>query len=368
MGFSRAFGGLNGSVDIEPYPPLFEATIAIPEEGYSSFISFDSTDFFPDYDPVVWDNDFIAFLNSLGSFNINWGDGLSETVSYLTMYGDGISHNYAEGTYTFSMTSTCAITDLTNLFTSINKIEGIKYLSLDKSPGISTLPSLKKSMGLMYLSVSTSGLTIVPSLSGLVLLKQLNIGGSNITNIPSLFGLSRLESLNISTNNLSVFPSLTGLSKLKQLTAGSNNFVTPPDLTGLHSLEILYLDGCTLLESPPDVSGCVNLTQLDVGGDTILVNPPDVSGLINLRIFRLDGCTSLTSSPSVNGLTSLEYLLLSRCSSLDIEDIDGVLGEFSVLYPNLLEVDVRQNPGVTPTPSVKSAAIEANPQATFNTN
>ena len=304
--------------------PMAQFTVVIPEEGDSLSSYCDDSSYFPDYNE---EDDFAEYLQSLGTFEVDWGDGTIDTFSYEEdgYNGDGFTHEYAAGTYTITWKSNRVSLSSEYIENGV-LYQNLQYLYLQNCTGLTSPPDLTGSTSLQYLSLqSCTGLTSPPDLTGLTSLKYLDL------------------------------QSCTGLT-------------SPPDLTGLTSLKYLDLYNCTGLTSPPVLTGLTSLQYLYLQNCTGLTSPPDLTGLTSLQHLDLYNCTGLTSPPDLTGLTSLKYLYLQNCTGFDVAGIDSILTYFAVLYQYCAHVSLIQNPARIPTSAIKLAAQQANPQCTFQTN
>jgi len=80
--------------------PMARVIVVIPKGGATLSSYCDDLSYFTDYNPSEWGDDFEAYLTSLGSFDVNWGDGNTDVFIYNDGYsGNGFTHTYTEGTY-----------------------------------------------------------------------------------------------------------------------------------------------------------------------------------------------------------------------------------------------------------------------------
>ena len=306
-------------------PPLAKIQLVLPKGG--KFTSYwDDGNCFSDYDPAVWNDDFEAFLTSLGTFIIDWGDGQVQTVSYnIGLTYAGFTHTYAPGTYTLEWRSEYIFV-ASGFTTQVIEATSLKILSLRNCQALSTLPNLNGSPTLQYLNL---------------------YGCSGLISPPDLTNLRSLQVL-----------ILDYCSKLTSL----------PNLTGLRSLKNLYLNSCTGLTSPPVLKGLTLLEQLNLSNCTGLSTLPSLTELTSLKFLYLDGCSGISAPPVLSGLTSLAYLELSDMPGLNLDDINAVLSFFGTYFPSIVRVGLHQQPAIYPSPTLKAAAQAANPQCDFSTN
>jgi hypothetical protein len=201
--------------------------IIIPVGGASFNSSCDDGSYFLDYNP---ENDFFDFLETLGKFNVDWGDGDVTEHSYSDQY---FEHFYQSGgTYTITWNGNYAF--LSN-----------EYLSKVKS--------LNSNIKYLYLSETS------------------------LSQMPTIQGLSDLESISFnSCSQNKTPPILYNLPKLRYLYMGGQTLLTaPPNLTNLNSpvFEYLCLSSSINLINPPNLKGLSGLRYLDLHGSGIYTPP-----------------------------------------------------------------------------------------------
>lgn len=190
---STALGGVGGwvyNIDAlvsigsnvnQNLPPLAVIEVTVPVEGFYVEMWFDDPGcMFPDYDSVVWNDDYGAFLESLGDFEVDWGDGTVETVNYLNNgLNIGLIHEYTEGVYQLKWNSPYIyliamadiVTDVLTLNSIINlNLSGLSLIENAVMTGIKTLQSIN--------CESCVNLTNIGTLSINPKLKEINLNFS----------------------------------------------------------------------------------------------------------------------------------------------------------------------------------------------
>ena len=308
------------------FQPIAKVKVIIPKGGATISSYCDDISYFPLYKPEDLNGDFSAYLRSLGTFKVDWGDGTYNHFSYLDdgVNGNGITHEYTtEGAFIITWHSPFVFLQSEHII-EVVKLQALQTLNLNSCTGLTTPPDLTGLVGLQTLSLNNcTGLTTPPDLTGLVSLQNLDLYNC------------------------------TGLT-------------TPPDLTGFVSLQNLNLNSCTGLTTPPDLTGLVGLQNLYLDSCTGLTTPPDLTGLVSLQNLYLGNCTGLTTPPDLTGLVSLQTLNLYNCTGLTTDNLNAVLTYLSVLYANLTYVNLQN--GKSPTASFLNAAKAANPQCQIYTN
>jgi len=201
--------------------PYAKAVVTITENETLYEVDWSDMADWPEYNDEDWNYDPSAFLKSLGSFFIDWGDG-SKVEEYYYFWSTCM-HTYKEtGTYTIT-------------------ISGIYAFFL-------------------------SDLVTVPSL--MFKLKRLNMRGASITANPTLTGLVFLADLNLANTDITAPPVLTGLTALKYLTLNNTAITVPPVLTDCPYLTKLELN-CPSLATAPDLTGKYYLSRFTCNGTAI---------------------------------------------------------------------------------------------------
>jgi len=202
----------------------------------------------PEYIPEEWNWDFSAFLKSLGSFFIDWGDG-SKVEEYFYFWSV-CSHTYKEtGVYTIT-------------------ISGIYAFFLSE---FITAPSLM--FKLKRLNMRGTSITENPNLTGLVFLADLNLANTDITAPPTLTSLSALKYLILNNTAITVPPVLTDCPYLSKLELNCPSLTVAPTLTGLYYLTRFTCNGAAINQAGLDAI----LTTLTSANFSLLK-------LVNIRV------------------------------------------------------------------------------------
>lgn len=226
--------------------PYAKVRIVIPAEGATFETYWDDSSWFPNYIDSEWNYDFNAFLQSLGTFVVAWGDGSQETVPF---YYQSYRHTYkTAGVYIITVFSIYA-------FFSNETVNSIAYLFRLKNLNLN----------------NSTNLLAPPSLSGLTYLQVLNLRATGITSPPVLSGLKALQYLDLAFTQIEI----------------------PPILTGLALVRSIQLFSCTSLSTPPVLSGLTNLQYLNINS-TIIVQ----EGLDQILTTLID--------PAFNSLVSID--------------------------------------------------------------
>ncbi|KAJ4716798.1 TIR-NBS-LRR disease resistance protein [Melia azedarach] len=134
----------------------------------------------------------------------------------------------------------------------------------------------------------------------------------------SLSGLRSLRGLDLSNCKLSdnTIPADIGsLTSLLQLDLGFNNFSCLPDtINHLSSLQTLWLNGCTMLQSIPVLPR--NLVYLIAPNCTSLERILDVSNLQTQLSMTLNNCQRLAEIQGLDKLESTGSIFMDRCNNL----------------------------------------------------
>jgi len=143
-----------------------------------------------------------------------------------------------------------------------------------------------------------------PDFSGIINLERLDLSGcTSLSHVQSSIGLlKKLRFLN-----------LRNCSNLVIIDFGSGG--------NMNSLSVLYLSGCTKLESSPDFTSARHFDYLDMDDCTSLSTIHESIGVLSgLTFLSLRGCIKLVSIPNdINSLASLQTLDL--CGSLNLMDL-----------------------------------------------
>lgn len=94
-------------------------------------------------------------------------------------------------------------------------------------------------------------------------------------------------------------------------------------LKGLSSLKVLNLTDCTALQNVDGLKGFASLQELKLTGCTALQNVDGLKSLTSLLSLSLRGCTALQNVDGLESLTLLEQLDLSGCTEL--QNVDGIM-------------------------------------------
>jgi hypothetical protein len=172
---------INGKVpsdQLRQVPPIAKVKVVIPEGGATLSSYCDDSSYFPNYIPADWNDDYSAFLASLGTFKVDWGDGTFNYFSYLNdgLNGNGFLHEYTtDGTFIITWHSPYVFLQ-SELITEVIKLQGLQNLYLFNCTSLKTPPNLTGLIALqvLYLGGCTS-LTTPPDLTGLIALQNLQL-------------------------------------------------------------------------------------------------------------------------------------------------------------------------------------------------
>lgn len=143
-------------------------------------------------------------------------------------------------------------------------------------------------------------------------LTELHLRACSLSSLPaSLAQCAKLEVLDLSDNNFTGIPQVVAmLPNLKVLNI-SGNPITDGVFDGSKSLEVLFVDRCTLEALPSWLSACVQLTEVHASANHITRVPQNLASCTRLRLLDL-GNNHLPSVPDVCATMSmLEELNLS---------------------------------------------------------
>lgn len=215
----QAIHKLNTILPHPEYVAYANVRIQISQDNSTYECTWNDSAWFPDYIDSQWNFDFNAFLVSLGSFLISWGDGKQDTINF---FNQSCSHVYATaGHYRITVYSNYAFFNDPAVTSAVN----------------------------MYR------------------LKNLNFANcSNLYDTPVLTGLSLLQVLDLRGTGITVSPVTSGLKSLQYLYLNETAISRPPDLTANLNLKFLSFHGCNFLTVQPLVSKLTLLEHLDLYG------------------------------------------------------------------------------------------------------
>ncbi|WVZ00773.1 hypothetical protein V8G54_026842 [Vigna mungo] len=158
-------------------------------------------------------------------------------------------------------------------------------------------------------------------------LKRIDLSNSKyLSETPDFSRIIKLERLDLSgCTSLSYVHSSIGLLKklafLNLRNCCNLVFIDFGYVGNMSSLRVLYLSGCSKLESTPDFTRATHLEYLDMDGCTSLSTIHESIGVLsNLTFLSLRKCEKLVSIPNdINFLVSLQTLDL--CSCLNLKDM-----------------------------------------------
>ncbi|XP_042513740.1 putative disease resistance protein RGA3 [Macadamia integrifolia] len=231
--------------------------------------------------------------------------------------------------------------ELTSLPEGIQHLISLKWLYIDKCPGLTTLPHGMGNLALLQVLEirNCSNLSSLPEgIQQLTALEMLRIDNClGLKTLPQGLGsLSSLEKLEIwDCSNLSLLPEgIQCLTALKVLSIrGCNDLHTLPEgLGSLTLLKELHIGDFPNLSSLP--KGIQHLTALRTLGilncPCLKTLPDGLGSLSSLQKLEIQDCSTLSSMPEgIQHLTSLKMLGISKCGGL--KTLPDGLGSLSSL-------------------------------------
>ncbi len=231
--------------------------------------------YWPEYIDSEWNYDFSAFLKSLGSFFIDWGDG-SKPEEYPYYYSTCL-HTYKEpGTYTITISGIYAFFQ-SSLVTEASLMFKLKRLNM----------------------AGCSSLTVNPVLTGLMFLQDLDLANTGITVPPVLTGLTGLKYLTLNNTAIVTPPILTDCPYITELELNCPSLTTPPDLTTRHYLQRFTINGSAInqagLDSILETLSGVNFTAITFVNLRVQGSVTPTLSKKNAFIAAHPGCTLYTN-------------------------------------------------------------------------
>jgi len=163
-----------GTLEMDEYDPEYFAEFTVVTNSTNQVVAagWNDADLFPQYVAEEWDS-FGDFLTSLGTFVIDYGDGVKARISMDDL---GYTHTYAAaGTYTLTIWSPYVFVSSAYI-TAVGDLAKLKNLVIDNSDNISAPPVLAGLAELELLSITEcAGIVTPPALAGLTALKTVDM-------------------------------------------------------------------------------------------------------------------------------------------------------------------------------------------------
>ena len=214
----------------------------------------------------------------------------------------------------------CVVRDLSGL----SNVTALEVLHVFRCDGLERLPEFERPSKLTELRIDgCKNLGDWPSASNLCSLVSLKVDSVSLTKImPNLAKLTSLQDLMLSGEGCENVLSLAFLSQLETLEVDGSPRMQSLDLSNYLRLRVLVLLGCSGLERVTCSTPLGALVDVDVRRCEHLVELPDLSMFPELEEVTVRNCSALKELTCSRLLTALEDMTLIGCGSLLGESVD----------------------------------------------